>query len=196
MNPDERRPVAAKSNLADVAALLIYTLVEEAAHGASRAAALAVAAVLASASRSSVWPMTTVCRLDLPGAQAASADGNSLGRVVVPTMDPSRTARARRLNSRWGARRGLCAPDGTLAAESVSRGYHATSARFRAPQQRFTRLSPRDSAGSVCRPYPFPGAAKGPSCRDPLGGRNRKRLSVRRRGASGDFSASCGAKFI
>ena len=95
----------------------------------------------------------TVCRLDLPGAHAASADGNSLGRVVVPTMDPLQTASARSLNSRWGARRGLCAPDGTLAAESVSRGYHATSARFRAPQQRFTRLSPRDSAGSVCRPY-------------------------------------------
>ena len=90
---------------------------------------------------------------DPPEAQAAPADGNSLGRVVAPTMGPSQTALARCLNPRWGARRGLCAPDGTLAAESVSRGYHATSARFRAPQQRFTRLSPRDSAGSVCRPY-------------------------------------------
>ena len=97
--------------------------------------------------------MIPSARLDPPEAQAAPADGNSLGRVVAPTMGPSQTALARCLNPRWGARRGLCAPDGTLAAESVSRGYHATSARSRAPQQRFIRLSPRDSAGSVCRPY-------------------------------------------
>ena len=66
--------------------------------------------------------MIPSARLDPPEAQAAPADGNSLGRVVVPTMDPLQTASARSLNSRWGARRGLCAPDGTLAAELVSRG--------------------------------------------------------------------------
>ena len=106
-----------------------------------RAASPVLVAVLATV-QVDVAVYDPVCRLDPPEAQAASADGNSLGRVVAPTMDPSRTARARRLNSRWGARRGLCAPDGTLAAESVSRGYHATSARSRAPLQRLSGYPP------------------------------------------------------
>ena len=146
------------------------------------------------------WPRLANNPSPRPGpprgsSRSSGADGNSLGRVVAPTMGPSRTALARCLNPRWGARRGLCAPDGTLAVESVSRGYHATSARFRAPLQCLSCYPP-GTRQARWQALPFPGAAKGPSCRDPLGGRNRKRLSVRRRGASGDFSASCGAKFI